>query len=131
LILAEGERTEIPVFALDQAFEVQREPNRLTLVYSALKGDRRLLKVSLRLVFEMIGDAMSVTATIDNQDDAQVMELSLTAVSGVRSLSGDPESDYIAWPLNISHQPDRPLRSLSAGRLVPGYGWIYSRQYGN
>jgi hypothetical protein len=111
LIYAEGERTEIPVYALHQTFEAIAEPNRLTLQYHALKGDGRILNISLRLVFEMTLDAMSVTAAIDNQDDAQVMEFSLTAVSGVRSLSGDPEHDLIAWPLYMGMKIPNPAFS--------------------
>ena len=111
LIYAEGERTEIPVYSLGQSFTCRQEPRALTLTYDTLRGDGRTLDVGLTLHFTMDDDSLAVRADIDNRDDAQVMELSITAVSGVRSLSGQPEGDAIAWPHRMGMRVPTPAFS--------------------
>lgn len=108
LIYAEGERTEIPVCSTGQKFSCTQESNRMTLTYENLKGDGRTLAVALTLIFEMDEDSLSVRAVIDNHDTARVMELVVTAVSGVRSLSGKPQNDAIAWPLRMGLRVPNP-----------------------
>ncbi len=102
LIYQEGERTEIPVYASDQDAVFTEEPGRLTVTYSGIRGDGRTLDADLRVVLEMDDRGLTARTEIENRDgQAQIMEISLTAVSGVRSLGGDAERDAIAWPLQM------------------------------
>lgn len=112
LIYTEGEREEIPVFSLGQEFIcIQAESNCMSLVYNTLAGDGRTLDIILTLIFEMGEDSLSVRAKIENNDNVQVMELIVTAVSGIRSLSGEPQKDSIAWPLRMGLQVPNPAYS--------------------
>ena len=112
LIYAEGERTEIPVFPMEQTPRVERTENGLIFHYDALKGDGRTLNVQMDLAYSMRDDQLSVEASIENNDAAaSVMELYLCPVSGVRSLSGIPENDLIAWPLSLGRKIKNPAFS--------------------
>ena len=112
LIYAEGERTEIPVWPLNQTAQVIETPNALTFHYDALKGDGRTLNVALDIVFQMSDDRMTVHAEIENNDEkASVMELYLSPVSGARSLSGTPKTDAVAWPLSLGRRVVNPAFS--------------------
>ena len=115
LIYQEGERTEIPVYASQQEFSCVQEENKLTLCYDRLLGDGRYLDVKMRVILEMDDRGLTVHAEIENQDnDAQVQEISITAVSGVRSLGGEHEKDAIAWPLKMGMRvPDPAYSDLS------------------
>lgn len=98
MILSEGHAVEIPVFSADQRFTAKQQENSLELYYPTLlvKGEER--KISLTIRFLLKGDSLSVTSSIENQDDCQVMEISLTAASGIRSIAGVPEAEAVAWP---------------------------------
>lgn len=116
LIYKEGERTEIPVYSSHQKFHAQisnEEDGKetLTMTYDGLQGDGRRLEVSLRLRFVMDTDRMSVYSFIDNHDCVEIMELQLTAASGIRSLSGAPEKDTLAWPLDLGRKVRNPAFS--------------------
>lgn len=115
LIYKEGEREEIPVYATGQIFNCEAAPESLILHYDFLKGDGRQLDIQMALHLVMTDRGLEVHADINNQDaHAQVMELSITAVSGVRSLAGEPEQDTIAWPLRMGiHVPNPAFSDLS------------------
>ena len=112
LIYQEGDRTEIPVYSSDQEFQCLEEENRLTLIYHGLRGDGRQLDADVRVILDMEDRGLTVRTEIENRDaDAQIMEISLTAVSGVRSLNGTPENDFIAWPLQMGIRVPNPAYS--------------------
>lgn len=116
LIYHEGERMEIPVYSANQEFEAQLisprpDEETLVLTYDGLYGDGRILDVSLTLYLTMKPDCLSVTSSIISRDDAEIMEFQLTAASGIRSLSGDPEKDTIAWPVDLGRRIPRPALS--------------------
>ena len=112
LIYQEGERTEIPVYASNQGAEFHQEGRQLTLVYPTLQGDGRTLDATLRIILSIDDRGLTARSEIENRDEsAQVMELSLTAVSGVRSLGGEPEKDAIAWPLQMGIKVPNPAYS--------------------
>ena len=112
LVYSEGERVERPVFSAGQKFSVLRQNDTsFTLSWDSLRGDDRELALSLRLVFTMNGDELSVTSEIDNRDKISVMEFQLTAISGVSSLAGDPAKDIIMWPSNQGKRIPDPSRS--------------------
>jgi hypothetical protein len=101
LVYAEGERMERPVFAEGQSFTVsQQNEKSFTLFYKTLKGDDRVLEISLKLIFTLEDEKLSVISEIENHDTVQATEFQLTAFSGIRSLGGAPEKDYIMWPSN-------------------------------
>lgn len=112
MIVRQGERTEIPVFSRGQRFEVSaRGESRAELCYRGLACEGRTLGVEFRLLFEMDGMGLSVSAEITNNDDLEVMELGVTAASGIRSLSGDPARDAIAWPNDLGRRLADPAES--------------------
>ena len=116
LIYAEGERVEIPVWSHGQTFSARIETSAegmetLILDYDGLEGDGRRLAVGLTLRFAMRPDRMLVTAALENHDPAQVMELQLTAASGIRSLSDDPARDTLTWPFDLGRKVENPAYS--------------------
>ena len=112
LIYQEGERTEIPVYSTDQEFECLQEPGRLTLIYRGLRGDGRALDADVTILLEMGDRGLTVRSKIENRDpDADIMEISLTAAAGMRSLGGEPERDAIAWPLQMGIRVPNPAFS--------------------
>lgn len=117
LIYTEGERTEIPVFSTDQSFSVENKTGSgMDLVYEGLQGDGRRLAVRLVLHFTALPDRMTVTADLENNDPSQMVELSITAVSGVQKLTDDEDlpKDYIAWPEKMGRAiPEPAFRDLS------------------
>ena len=103
LIYKEGERLERPVFANNQTFTIKKDKNengydRLNLIYKTLKSDDRKLNVSLTISMTMEDDRLSIESSLNNNDTVEIMELHITAASGVQSLSNTPEKDYLAWP---------------------------------
>ncbi len=116
LIYAEGERGEIPVFATGQKFTAESGrtaagEESLILTYDGLQGDGRRLDALLQLTFVMAADRLSVTTAIENRDSAQIMEFQLTAASGLRSLAGKPEADYLVWPNDLGRKVMNPAYS--------------------
>ena len=113
IIYSEGEeRVEIPIWAQGQTFTCDEEENGFTLTYDGLMGDGRKVDFLLKLRFSMDDLGLSVTAEAENRDDhAQLIELQLTPVAGLRSLSGTPESDYIAWPSDLGSKVRNPAFS--------------------
>lgn len=116
LIYAEGERVEIPVCSHGQAFAAGRETaadgtETLTLTYDSLQGDGRTLNVKLTLRFTALSDRLLVTARLQNNDDAEIKEIQLTAASGIRSLSGNPGEDTLTWPKDLGFNAPNPAFS--------------------
>lgn len=113
LIYSEGERQEIPVSSEGQEFSVTVSSDRrgMDVSYPSLKGEERALNVGLILHFHMEEEGLSVTADIDNRGGTKVQEIQITAVSGVRSLSGNPGEDVIAWPMDLGRKVENPAYS--------------------
>ncbi|HSK68168.1 MAG TPA: DUF6259 domain-containing protein, partial [Candidatus Limnocylindria bacterium] len=52
---------------------------------------------------------LEVTAQLENRDaSVQLAELQLTPVSGARTLSGNPEEEYLAWPNDMGRRVRNP-----------------------
>lgn len=112
LIYKEGEREEIPVYGIDQEFSAEQGEDRLEIRYRGLRGDGRRLDVDLTILLRMAEAGLIVQSQLVNRDaQAQIMELSVTAVSGVRALSGNPKEDSIAWPLRMGIRVPAPALS--------------------
>lgn len=104
------ERVEVPVWAEEQRFSVQAGENSLTLCYDGLTGDEgRKINASLNLHFQMNDLGLQVWADLENRDpEVTLMELQLTPVSGARTLAGEPDNDFIAWPNGLGRRVRRP-----------------------
>ena len=114
LIYAEGERTEIPVYSSKQKPNIEKTNDAVTLTYDALNGDGRVLDVSLTVRLQMEDKGLRAAYEIKNRDAARVMEFSLSAASGLRTLSGAHEKDAIAWPVRMGIKvPDPAYSDLS------------------
>lgn len=111
MIYALGERTEVPVYASMQRPVITQTQNSLILDYPTLEGDGRTLNTHMTVYFNMNDDGLEVHADIDNQDEAEIMELSISAASGLRSLGGCPEQDAIAWPVRMGIKVPNPAFS--------------------
>ena len=107
------ERVENPVWADQQHFKAVRSSDEITLIYDSLTGDEgKLLDVKLTLHFRMCEKGIRVTSELENNDPSvTLMELQLMPCSGARSLSGDPENDYIAWPNDLGRRVRNPAYS--------------------
>ena len=124
LIYKEGERLERPVFANNQTFTIKKDKSkngyeRLNLLYKTLQSDDRELNISLTITITMEDDRLSVESSLTNNDTIEIIELHITAASGIQSLSGTPEKDYIAWP----EIQGRKIRNPAFSKI--GQGVIY------
>ncbi len=113
LIYSEGERQEIPLYSNGQSFTaiVSEDKRSMTLKYPSLQGDGKVLNIELCLQLTLREDHLSVTAAIENRDLVPVQELQITAVSGVRSLSGDSKRDKLTWPFDLGRKVENPAYS--------------------
>ena len=110
------ERAEVPIWAEDQAFTAEERENELMLSYDGLVGAEGMkIDASLQLIFQMSDEGLRVTQRLTNRDPrVTLMELQATPVSGVQSLDGDPENDYIAWPMDMGLRVRNPaFRDIS------------------
>jgi len=109
LIYHEGERMEAPVYSLAQKFEAVQRDNTIELIYNGLQGDERVLDIFMKLTFVMEDDKLSVTAFLENKDNKiEIIELSISAVSGISSLNGDPEGDVLTIPRDLGRYIKAP-----------------------
>lgn len=111
IILAEGQRTEQPVFAEDQTGKIETNGITLTIEYNSLIAAGKKIDISLMLTFTLEDNMISVTSFIENRSDLTVTELNITAASGIRSLDGNPSSDRIMWPSNYGKIIESPALS--------------------
>ena len=104
------ERVEVPIWAENQKFTAEAGEGEITLVYDGLIGDEeKKIDAKLTLHFIMADQGLRVTSELENRDSSvALMELQLTPLSGARSLSGDPENDYIAWPRDLGTRVRNP-----------------------
>ena len=110
------ERAEVPIWADDQSFTAEARENELILSYDGLLGAEGMkIDASLQLIFQMSDEGLRVTQKLTNRDPrVTLMELQATPVSGVQSLDGDPENDYIAWPMDMGLRVRNPaFRDIS------------------
>lgn len=105
-----SERVEVPIWSGLQAFTVTTNENQLVLTYEGLVGDdQRKIDATLNLYFLMTDLGLKVKSALTNRDpEVELIELQLTPVSGARSLSGSPETDYIAWPQDLGKKVRSP-----------------------
>ena len=114
------ETVEAAIWAEDQTPAITCTETEITVCYDRLITEhQQVVNAKLTIHLVMDGEGLRVWADVENNDPAvKLMEIQLTPVSGVRSLSGDPENDYIAWPRNLGRRVRNPAYSdlsLSAG----------------
>ncbi len=110
------ERVEAVIWADDQQPCITQGDNQITIHYASLIGDRgNRIDASLTVFVKLTDEGIRANARLENRDaTVELMELQLTPVSGLRSLSGDPENDYIAWPRSMGRKVRNPaFRDLS------------------
>lgn len=118
LIYKEGDREERPVFGALQTPVITVDGNKMKVAYNTLKSDDRELDIKLVFDYTLEKNELSVTASIENNSDVTVVELQTTSFSGLRSLNGNPEKDYIMWSERQGIKVDNPAfadLSQSAG----------------
>lgn len=104
------ERVEVPIWAEKQKFSAVQTENEITLTYDMLIGEDGLeIDAILTLHLCMNDMGLQVKADLENRDArVQLVELQLTPVSGARTLAGQPEEDYIAWPCDLGRKVRNP-----------------------
>jgi hypothetical protein len=123
IIYRENERMEIPIYSLGQSFEVECTDDQLFLTYNRLRGEDRMLDVMLMVRIVMEDDQISVYTTLRSKDEAaDIIEISVTAASGVYSLSGDPREDILTIPQDLGKKHHAPaLNDLDTSKLYRSY----------
>ena len=130
IIYKEGERLERPVFANNQTFKTKKEKTengheRLILLYETLQSDDRELDISLTITMTMEDDRLSIESSLTNKDAVEIIELHITAASGIHSLNNTPEKDYIVWPGNQGRKIIKPAFST----FISGHIMYRSREH--
>ena len=107
------ERVEAAVWADEQTPEITCTENEITLYYHQLTAEKgTVINAQLTIHLQMGEDGLRAWAEIVNNDPAvEIMEVQLTPLSGMRSLSGDPENDFITWPNNMGRKVRNPAYS--------------------
>ncbi|MDD3334936.1 MAG: DUF6259 domain-containing protein [Eubacteriales bacterium] len=110
------ERVEAVVWQDRQEQRITVDQEGILLRCDALTGDEgRIIDASLTLRFLADPRGLRVMAELENRDSSVILqELQLTPISGVRSLSGRHEDDFIAWPRDLGIRvPDPAYNDLS------------------
>ena len=107
------ERVEAVVWAEDQTPEITQQDQEITLHYASLVGDRgNEISAELTVHLVMEDEGLRAWAEVTNNDPhVEIMEIQLTPLSGMRSLHGDPENDFIMWPTNMGRRVRNPAFS--------------------
>ncbi len=109
MIYQEGERLEIPIYSTGQEFTAVCRGNTLELVYKRIKADDRNLNIYMKLVFVMKDNELAATVMLVNNDASiQITEISITAVSGITSLGGEPKEDCLTVPEYLGRNIKEP-----------------------
>ena len=110
------EQQECSAWQQDQQGEIRQEGDAITLRYDRIIGEEgRVIDATLTLRIAMEARGLRVTAALENRDPSVILqELQVTPVSGVRSLSGRHEEDFLAWPRDLGIRvPDPAYSDLS------------------
>ena len=104
------ETIEATIWADEQKPVITATADELTVHYDSLITDKNTtVDAQLTIHLQMADEGLRAWAEITNNDPAvDLMEIQLTPVSGVRSLCGDPENDYIAWPRGMGSKVRNP-----------------------
>lgn len=110
------ERVESVVWQENQQADIRQSDREITLAYDRLIGEEgRVIDASLAVRLVMDERGLRALFSLQNRDPSVVLqELQLTPVSGVRSLSGRHEDDFLAWPRDLGIRvPDPAYNDLS------------------
>lgn len=110
------ERVESVVWQENQRADIRRTDREITLAYDRLIGEEgRVIDASLTVRLVMDKRGLRAFFSLQNRDASVVLqEFQLTPVSGVRSLSGRHEDDFLAWPRDLGIRvPDPAFNDLS------------------
>lgn len=110
------ERVESVVWQENQHADIRQTDREITLAYDRLIGEEgRVIDASLTVRLVMDERGLRALFSLQNRDASVVLqEFQLTPVSGVRSLSGRHEDDFLAWPRDLGIRvPDPAFNDLS------------------
>ncbi|HHU03232.1 MAG TPA: hypothetical protein GXZ91_08925 [Christensenellaceae bacterium] len=104
------EQVECVVWQDGQKQQISACKDVLILRCNSMIGeDGRLIDASLTLRFLSAPQGLRVIAELENRDPSVILqELQLTPVSGVHSLSGRHNDDFIAWPRGLGIRIPNP-----------------------
>ena len=114
------ETVEATIWADDQKPAITQTDKEITVHYDSLLTDKgQTVDAKLTIHLQITDEGLRAFADIVNNDPKiKLMEIQLTPVSGLRSLSGDPENDYITWPRCMGTKVRNPAfsdLSINAG----------------
>lgn len=123
IVYKEDERMELPIYSLGQCFGISCSDDEMILTYDGLRGEDRMLDIVLKLRFVMEEDRLSVYMTLKSNDDAtEIMEISITAASGIFSLSGDPKEDTLTISKDLGRKHHAPaINNYDTSNLYRNY----------
>jgi hypothetical protein len=111
MMLSRGTEVEIPVFSGDQKPEIRSDGRSITVHYGSLLVSGKAENITLDVMLSLEDDRLAATSSITNDSDFQVMEISLTAASGIESVTGESGKEAIAWPKLMGMRIPDPAHS--------------------
>ncbi|AEV30185.1 hypothetical protein SpiGrapes_2415 [Sphaerochaeta pleomorpha str. Grapes] len=112
ILAGKGREVEIPVSSIDQEFTASCNDKNLTLVYGSIKVRGIPRPISVIIHIQLENDSLKVWSSIENNDEElSVMEIFISAASGVRSIAGNSADDALAWPYLMGMKIKNPAFS--------------------
>ena len=118
IVYKEDERMELAIYSLGQRFEISSSDNEMILTYDGLQGEDRMLDILLKLRIVIKEDRLLIYTTLKSNDDAaEIMEIYISAASGVFSLSGNPKEDILTISKDLGKKHEAPATNYDRGIL--------------
>lgn len=111
LLLETKTEEEIVILPVGQKPILRVAADGIEVLYPSLLLNDQRLDIKLLLTLRMEGEQLVVTSHIENQSRYSVMEIQVTAASGIHSLTGNPKQDAIAWPKLMGMRIENPAES--------------------
>lgn len=111
LLLESETEEEICISPQEQKPVIKATKDSLTVSYPVLVHKQQVLDIYLQISLCMEGEQLIAASHIENQSHLSVMEIQVTAASGIHSLSGNPKMDAIAWPKLMGMRIENPAES--------------------
>ena len=114
------ERVEDTIWADEQTPVISQTESEITVRYDSLIARGRVINAKLVIHLVMTDAGLRAWVEMENNDpEIDLMEIQLYPISGVRSLDGDPENDYVTWPACMWNAPPRKMCCALATSTTP------------
>ena len=107
-----GDFDERPVMTSDQSgAEITVSGDRMQICYPTLNGPDGVLDIRLTYTLTLGENRLSVTASVENRSQVNVMELQTAAFAGIRALDGDCAKDSLLVPRPMGQRIHDPAHA--------------------